>query len=245
MKLQSGSVAVFSPVALTPEVKEAVTALGEVKYIVAPDFEVSKCKNIQSLITRAHVMKHHLKIGEWYKEYPNAKVLGPEGLPEKRTKQKNEDVPFSVVFTAKDKATTKVDPEFDADFDYEYVDGHANKELVFDYKPDKTLIEADFLFNLPATEQFSKSGESPTSGFLTRLFVALNGTAGDATWQKRLIWYGTSSGNRPSFNKSVARIATWDFNRIIPCHGEIIDEGGKGIFDKIFQWHLEAAKKGQ
>jgi hypothetical protein len=245
VKLQSGGVAVFSPVALTPEVKEIVAALGEVKYITALDFEVSRCRNAQPLVAQAHVMQHHLKIGEWYKEYPNAKVLGPEGLPEKRANQKNEDVPFSVVFTAKDKAATKVDPEFDADFDYEYVDGHRNKELVFNYKPDKTLIEADLLFNLPATEQFGKSGESPTSGFLTRLFVALNSTAGDATWHKRFIWYATSSSNRPSFNQSVARIATWDFNRIIPCHGEVIEEDGKGIFNKIFQWHLEATKKGQ
>ena len=30
----------FSPVSLTPEIKETVTSLGELKYIVAPDFEV-------------------------------------------------------------------------------------------------------------------------------------------------------------------------------------------------------------
>lgn len=41
MKLQSGGVAVFSPVSLTPEVKETVNAMGEVKYITAPDIEVT------------------------------------------------------------------------------------------------------------------------------------------------------------------------------------------------------------
>jgi hypothetical protein len=40
VRLQDGSVAVFSPVALTPEVKETVAALGELKYIAAPDLEV-------------------------------------------------------------------------------------------------------------------------------------------------------------------------------------------------------------
>jgi hypothetical protein len=39
VRLQSGAVAVFSPVALTPEVKETVAALGEVKYIAALDIE--------------------------------------------------------------------------------------------------------------------------------------------------------------------------------------------------------------
>jgi hypothetical protein len=44
VKLQSGGVAVFSPVALTPEVKETVSALGELKYIAALDIEV--CQTI-------------------------------------------------------------------------------------------------------------------------------------------------------------------------------------------------------
>lgn len=40
VRLRDGSVAVFSPVALTPQVKETVAAMGEVKYITAPDLEV-------------------------------------------------------------------------------------------------------------------------------------------------------------------------------------------------------------
>lgn len=40
VRLQNGSVAVFSPTALTPEVKETVKSLGTVKYIAALDMEV-------------------------------------------------------------------------------------------------------------------------------------------------------------------------------------------------------------
>lgn len=40
VKLKSGGVAVFSPVALTDEVKKAVSSMGDVKYIAAPDAEV-------------------------------------------------------------------------------------------------------------------------------------------------------------------------------------------------------------
>jgi hypothetical protein len=40
VRLRDGSVAVFSPVALTPEVKETVASMGELKYITAPDMEV-------------------------------------------------------------------------------------------------------------------------------------------------------------------------------------------------------------
>ena len=44
----------------------------------------------------------------------------------------------------------KVDPDFDKEFVYKYVSSYTNKHLVFYYKPDKTLIEADIMFNLPA-----------------------------------------------------------------------------------------------
>lgn len=47
VKLQSGGVAVFSPVALTPEVKETVASLGELKYIAALDIEVSNVHRIR------------------------------------------------------------------------------------------------------------------------------------------------------------------------------------------------------
>jgi len=146
--MSSGALAVFSPTALTPEVKETVASLGEVKYIAALDFE------------------HHMFVGPWHQEYPNAKVLGVEGLPEKREKQGNEKVPWSTIFTAQNKEKVRVDEEFDRDFDYEFVDGHGNKELVFCYKPDRTLIEGDLLFNLPAVSLSCQTyGHARSLGF--------------------------------------------------------------------------------
>jgi len=38
-----------------------------------------------------------------------------------------------------------------------YFTGFLNKDVAFLHTASKTLIEADLLFNLPATEQFSKS----------------------------------------------------------------------------------------
>ena len=136
----------------------------------------------------------------------------------------------------------KVDEEFDAEFDVEYVGSHANKELVLCHKPDRTLIEADMMFNLPAREQFSRTGEDPTSGALTKLFIGLQNTMGAATWQKRFLWYVASSGDRKGFSESAKKIASWDFDRIIPCHGDVIETGGKDIFKKVFQWHLQGTK---
>lgn len=174
-------------------------------------------------------------IGPWHQQYPDAKVIGPEGLLEKRDKQGNEKVPFSVIFKDSEKEKTRVGPEFDAEFDYEYVPSHANKEIVFNYKPDKTLIEGDLLFNLPATEQFSKAGESAETGLPTKLANYIQSTTGPATAQARFVYYALSSKDRTGFGRSISRIENWDFDRIIPCHGDVIETGGKGIFQKVMQ----------
>jgi len=225
VRLRSGALAVFSPTALTPEVKDTVASLGEVRYIAALD------------------MEHHIFVGPWSEAYPSAKVIGPEGLPEKRAKSNVEDIKFDVLFTAKDRMNTKVDEEFDSEFDHTFVSSHGNKELVFNYRRDRTLIEADLLFNLPPTEQYSRSTENPHTGLLTKFFGAMNATSGSAIWQKRFIWYAISAADRTGFNKSMSKIDGWNFDRIIPCHGDVIESGGKGIFRKIMQWHLEAAEK--
>jgi hypothetical protein len=226
VKLTSGALAVFSPVALTPEVKTKLQSMGnELKYITAPDLE------------------HHIFVSDWAEAYPGAHIIAPKGLLEKRNKDKSvRPVPFQTEVSNDNKTTLRISDEFDADFDFELVDAHPNKELVFLYKPERTLIQADYLFNLPATEQYSRSGEPATKGLLTRLVTKLQGTQGAAMGQKRLMWYAMSSGDRAGFAKSAQRINGWDFERIIPCHGDVIESGGKGIFRKIFEWHLQGQK---
>ena len=192
-------------------------------------------------------MEHHLFLSEWHKAYPQARVIGPGELVAKRASQKYENIPFSSLFTKEKKGSVRIGEDFDHDFDYEFVDGHANKELVFCFRPDRTLIQADLMFNLPATEQYSRCSSSSSSGkanwgLPTKFFIGMMNTAGSATWQKRIIWYGTSSKDRPSFNASISRINAWDFDRIIPCHGDVLESpGAKGIFQKVFDWHLKAA----
>ncbi|KAL7933146.1 hypothetical protein V8C35DRAFT_305055 [Trichoderma chlorosporum] len=229
VRLTSGALAVFSPVALTEATKTTVAERGgRLGYIVALDYE------------------HHIFISEWAKQYPDAKIIGPEGLPEKRAKQtqdpKINDDKFAVVFTKNGKRDIKISEEFDADFDYEYFDGHANKELVFNYRPDKVLIEADLLFNLPATEQYSKvpASERP-SGFLNKLFQGFQSTGGDATWAKRFNWHLASKDHK-SMSESLKIVDKWDFTTMIPCHGDVLEGNGKEIFRKMFSWSLEGKK---
>lgn len=224
VRLPSGSLAVFSPTALIPRVRDTLASLGTVKYLVAPDIE------------------HHIQLGAWHAAFPTAVVLGPDGLPEKRAQSGEDKVPFTHVYTPSNRHDLSVDAEFDAAFDVAYVAEHGNRELVFHHKPDRTLIQADLIFNNPPIEQYSKSPEDPHAGIATKLFHALTGTSGAALQrQRRFIWYAMSSGNRDGFNQAVKKIEAWDFDRIIPCHGDVIETGGKGVFRSVMQWHLQAA----
>ncbi|KAH8701839.1 beta-lactamase-like protein [Talaromyces proteolyticus] len=226
VKLATGNMLVVSPVALSPEVQQTIASQGgQIKYIAAPNFE------------------HHLYLSAWKKAFPDAEIIAPEGLHEKRQNNPDQkDTHFTHILTKAKKHDIHISEEFDKEIDIEYVDGHGNKEIVFLHKPTKTMIQADFIFNLPANEQYSRTDESPTSGIWTKLLGPLGSTSPPATWQKRFVWYVTAK-DRKSMTESVARINTWDFDRIIPCHGDVIESGGKPVFQNIFEYFLGEKRK--
>ncbi|KAI1161507.1 hypothetical protein F5B18DRAFT_627800 [Nemania serpens] len=233
IKLTSGAIAVFSPVGLTDEVKAKIAELGgNVGYLIAGDLE------------------HHIFLTQWKTAYPAAKLIGPKGLPERRKAITNDPLigkeEFDFLYDETNAHSAAISEEFEADFEVELVDAHPNKEIVLFYKPEKVLIEADLMFNLPPTEQYSKvpEAEKKGGGILKKIFYALNSTAGPAKGHKRLLWYAISSGgkDRPGFNESVKRINSWDWVTLIPCHGDTIEGTGKETFAKIFDWHINGKK---
>lgn len=252
VRLSSGTLAVFSPVALTPEVRSKVDELvsagpapdtpdaDKVSHIIAPD------------------MEHHIFVSDWKAAFPGAKLVGPGGIRDKRAdmagKKGNENVrtdvdgEWAVLFPeGPGKRDVRVDPVFDADFEYEFVDAHPNKELVFFFRPDRVLVQADLVFNMPAREQYSRVPEEARKlGLVERIFFSMQTTEGDdLKWPRRAQWHLFSRADRPSYNESIRRIASWDFETLIPCHGETIVGDGKERFVKLFEWHLEDGKKGQ
>ncbi|KAI5310576.1 hypothetical protein KEM55_005170 [Ascosphaera atra] len=229
VKLQSGSLAVFSPVALTPSVQDKLTKLGnKVHYLIAPDIE------------------HHIFLSPWAQAYPQARIIAPHGLPEKREKNpETKGLDFTYVFTPENKLNLSIDEEFDSEFSVEYVDAHINRELVFLHRPTRTMITADLLFNLPAFEQYSRSPEDPTQGCMTRMFNLMGTTTqGSRIWQKRFLWYLVIK-NRKGCEESVARMKKWEFDRIVMSHGEVIESGAKRAFLDVFGWYLPKEERGR
>lgn len=66
VRLGDGSLLLHSPVAMTPERRAAVEALGPVAELYAPN------------------LFHHLRVGEWAAAFPSARLHAPKGLAAKR-----------------------------------------------------------------------------------------------------------------------------------------------------------------
>lgn len=92
------------------------------------------------------------------------------------------------------------------------------QEHVLFHRPSRTLIVCDFLFNFGR-----HSGSWWTRFFLRNVMRLKNGVGMSAFFRLML-------RNREAFKESVRTILTWDFERIVVGHGEVIDRDAQRIF---------------
>lgn len=120
IRLSGGRLLVWSPVALSPALCAAVDALGEVRYLVAPN----------SL--------HHLFLAEWLRAYPAARLYAPPGLRGKRR-----DLTFDA------ELGDTADPEWAGELDQVAMRGNLiTTEVVFFHVASRTVLFADLIQHL-------------------------------------------------------------------------------------------------
>jgi hypothetical protein len=119
LRLADGSLLVWSPVALTPERRAAVEALGPVAHLYAPD------------------LFHHRWLGEWIAAFPAARVHAPRGLAKKRPDLRIDRV-----------HGTAPEPAFAGTIDELPIEGCRLQEADLLYRPAGTLIVADLVHNV-------------------------------------------------------------------------------------------------
>ncbi|MBI1818539.1 MAG: DUF4336 domain-containing protein [Deltaproteobacteria bacterium] len=119
IRLADGSLLLHSPVALKPELRSALDAIGRIRYVVAPN------------------RVHHLYAGKVAEAYPEARLWVAPGLDRKRP-----DLVFVAVLD--DEAPLEwrgqVDQVFFRGRPYE-------NEVVFFHRASRTLIMCDLAFN--------------------------------------------------------------------------------------------------
>ncbi len=123
IRLSTGSLFVWSPTPLLPELRAQVDALGPVRFIVAPN----------SL--------HHLFIGDWARIYTDALLFAPPRLRRKRPE---------LAFHG--DLTDVADAGWSEDIDQAVVRGSwITTEVVFFHRPSATVIFADLIQHFSRT----------------------------------------------------------------------------------------------
>lgn len=124
-RLRNGDLWVHSPVEWSPELGQALAALGAVRHFVAPS------------------LYHDLHWPAWMEHYPNASFYCPQGFPEE-----HRDWQYGYLLTP-----DSVEP-WSEEFTKVFVAGMPRlNEYVFLHQTSRTLIVADLVFNLSAEGQ--------------------------------------------------------------------------------------------
>jgi Domain of unknown function (DUF4336) len=157
-------------------------------------------------------MGHHMFAGEYFGAYPDASFYAAPGLPEKRP-----DLPFNAVLG--DVPVLG----WAKDLDQALFRGNQMvREVVFCHQESRTLIVTDLV-------QTADSG----GPLLTRLVKRLTGT------YKRPglpLPFRFGFRDKAAARASVERILSWDFDRIVLCHGPIVESGGKAVFREAYSF---------
>jgi len=119
IRLSPGGLFVWSPTALTPELKADVDALGPVAHVVSPN------------------KIHHLYMGEWQDAYPSAKLYASPDLAKKR-----KDLRFEATLGDAPAAAWAADID-----QVEMGSSWAMNEIVFFHRKSRTAIFADLIEN--------------------------------------------------------------------------------------------------
>lgn len=96
-----------------------------------------------------------------------------------------------------------------------------SNEVVVLHRPSRTLIVTDLVFNLPSS-----------SPWTTR--TAMRCLCGYPGCQTTLL--ERVGMRRDAARRELAQIMSWDFDRVIMAHGDIIETGGRAALQHAFRW---------
>jgi len=167
---------------------------------------------------------HHLFLSDYKNAYPSAKLILPEAAI---ARHDDKDLVFDGVW-GRDAPNTQYG--FEDEIEHCYFSGFKNKDIAFLHKPSKSLIQADLLMNLPAKEQYSKS--KPPSALFNFNFGP------SSSWlYPRLV--RSLGEDKEAMRRDAKIVSGWDFDRIIPCHGDVIETNGKAAWNAVYKYFLK------
>ena len=155
-------------------------------------------------------------VGDWQAAYPDAQIFAARGLVKKRA-----DLTLAGVLD--DNAP----PGWAGQIDQLARQGApVMGEVVFLHKKSRSLIVSDTAHNF---------GDGAPAG--TRLFFTLLGgwRGFRTTLADRMV-----TKDRAAARASIERMLAWDFDRVVVCHGAVLESDGKAALARAYDWLLRS-----
>ena len=153
---------------------------------------------------------HHLHLPAAAARFPEADVLGAPGLADKR-----KDVTFT--------GTLGFASPWGGELQPMPIDGMpAFNEVVFCHRPSGSLLVADLLFNL----------QEPM-GLIPSVYFRLTGVQRRVSMSRM---FRFAIRDRPACAASCLRLLRFPFDRLVPCHGDVVEEGAKPQVEEALAW---------
>jgi hypothetical protein len=158
---------------------------------------------------------HHRFAGPCLQRYPGAGLHGAPGLPAKRPTLR-----FAGVLGEGPA------PPWAEVLEQALLEGAPGlSEVLFFHRPSRSLLVTDLLFNVRTPETWA-----------TSLVLRLMGTRGRLAMSRAWRRYRR---DRAAFRASVERVLAWDFDRILPGHGEVFEaEDARATAREALAWAL-------
>ncbi|KAI4946673.1 hypothetical protein J4E91_006844 [Alternaria rosae] len=208
IRLHDNRILLLNPIQLEQAVRNKLNELGGV-HLVACD------------------LGHHMYVKDYVNAWPEVRTIGVPGLGSKR-----KDVEWDYIY---EDWRTSPEDQFDFAQDIETVlfEGFITYCVAWYHKPTKTLIQSDLMMNLPCTEQYQPS--SSHHGPLSREFAKRAHPR--SIWAKRLV-YHIATVDYTLMRRDARKVAEWQLERIIPCHGDVLNTGVNEAWAMVYDWFL-------
>eukprot|EP00980_Cylindrotheca_fusiformis_P004598 scaffold982_cov139-Cylindrotheca_fusiformis.AAC.11 len=230
IQLEDGNLWVHSPVGLDKDLKDALAKLGNVEYIVSPNYE--------------HLSFAH----EWYRGYPDAFMWGNPGLAERvPTIKWTGEIPAGIRspdgWTLKDCWNFQEIIPLHVDVEVNPFTGKPFfNEVIFYHTPSKTLLTTDVFWNYPTSDGVPNSHLGGSEWELAPSVESI--PIGSKLWKLGmdkvyLPFYKNLMVKEKSKYGEIYKMLLdeWDIETIVPAHGDIIR--GSKLVQEVLEDHFK------
>lgn len=208
VRLDDGTLFVHSPVELTEELRGHIEALGEVGYLVAPNWI------------------HYAFLPQWQRAYPSAITWAAPGVQE-RAKKQGTSIGVDHVLTDEEPAAWR------GQINQLVVAGSdVHVEVVFFHRASETLILTDLI------ENFESEKTPLWLRPITRLAKISAPDGQMPVDMRLTFRFGSKGKGKMRLNAAVETMLAWEPERVVISHGRWFEKNGTAELRRAFRWVL-------